>query len=34
MPADISAYAMDLLPSAKSDIKVNFQVVHFDPRPA
>jgi hypothetical protein len=32
MPADISAYAMSLLPSAKSDAKVNFQVIRFDTR--
>ena len=32
MPADVSAYAMGVLPlSPKSDIKVNFQVVRFDP---
>ena len=30
MPADISAYALSLLPSAKSDTKVNFQVIRFD----
>ncbi|MGO9599406.1 MAG: hypothetical protein ACLP7Q_15560 [Isosphaeraceae bacterium] len=30
MPADISAYALSLLPSAKSETKVNFQVIRFD----
>jgi hypothetical protein len=30
MPADISAYALSLLPSAKSDTMVNFQVIRFD----
>ncbi len=29
MPADVSAYAMGTLPSAKSDAVVNFQVVRF-----
>ena len=32
MPADVSAYAMDVLPAnPKSDIKIDFQVVKFDP---
>jgi len=30
MPADVSAFAMGTLPAAKSDIKVNFQVIRFD----
>ncbi len=31
MPADVSAYAMGVMPvSPKSDLKVNFQVVRFD----
>src|SRR5271157_1270341 len=30
MPADVSAFAMGTLPAAKSDLKVNFQVVRFE----
>ena len=30
MPADVAAYAMGTLPAAKSELKVNFQVVRFD----
>ena len=31
MPADVSAYAMGVMPmSPKSDLKVNFQVIRFD----
>ena len=30
MPADVSAFAMGTLPAAKSDVKVNFQVVRFE----
>jgi len=30
MPADVAAYAMGTLPAAKSDVKVNFQVVRFE----
>src|SRR5271157_3557673 len=30
MPADVSAFAMGTLPDAKSDLKVNFQVVRFE----
>ena len=32
MPADVAAYAMDVPPAnPKSDIKVDFQVIKFDP---
>jgi hypothetical protein len=32
MPADVAAYAMDVLPAnPKSDVKVDFQVIKFDP---
>lgn len=30
MPADVSAFAMGTLPAARSDVKVNFQVVRFE----
>ncbi len=30
MPADVAAYAMGTLPSSKSDMKVNFQVIRFE----
>ena len=30
MPADVSAFAMGTLPAAKSDVKVNFQVIRFE----
>ncbi len=30
MAADVSAFAMSTLPAAKSDVKVNFQVVRFE----
>ena len=30
MPADVSAFALGTLPAARSDLKVNFQVVRFE----
>ncbi len=30
MPADVSAFALGTLPAARSDVKVNFQVVRFE----